>query len=55
MLTPRGHPHIRGDSFFRYYTFQQPDYVYPQPKKEFTCKEKFFNGLKYYFSFLKSE
>ena len=50
---PRGHPHLRGDSFFRYYTFQQPHYV--QPKKELTCKEKLFNSLKYYFCFFKSE
>ena len=53
MLTPRGHPHLRGDSFFRYYTFQQP--IYPKPKKTKTCKEKFLDNLGNFFCFFKSE
>lgn len=41
----RGHPHLRGDSYLRYYTFQQP-IVIEKPK---TCKEKLLETLKYYF------
>ena len=50
---PRGHPHLKGDSFFRYYTFQQPDYVYPQPEKTKTCKEKFLYNLGLFLHFFK--
>ena len=55
MLTPRGHPHLKGDSFFRYYTFQQPDYVYPQPEKTKSCKDILFDNLGHFFNYFKSE
>ena len=55
MLTPRGHPHLGSGSFFRYYTFQQPDYVYPQPEKTKSCKDKFLDNLGHFFCFFKSE
>ena len=44
-MFPRGHPHLKGDSFFRYRTFQKPDYVYPKKN----CKEKFLECLGYFF------
>jgi len=53
MLTPRGHPHLRGDSFFRYYTFQQPIYI--QPEKTKSCKDKLFDNLGRFFNYFKSE
>ena len=52
MHTPRGHPYLRGDSFFRYHTFQQP--MVPK-KKTKTCKEKFLDNLGHFFCFFKSE
>ena len=53
MLTPRGHPHLKGHSFFRYYTFQQP--FSPQPEKTKSCKDKFLDNLGHFFCFFKSE
>ena len=42
-MAPRGHPHLKGDSFFRYYTCQ-----YKKPKKK-NCKDKILDYLAYFF------
>ena len=49
MHTPRGHPHLRGNSFFRYYTFQKPIVIKIKTK---SCKEKFLDNLSHFFCFL---
>ena len=49
----RGHPHLKGHSFFRYYTFQQP--FSPQPEKTKSCKDILFDNLGRFFNYFKSE
>ena len=42
-MRTRGHPHLKGDSFFRYYTCQ-----YKKHDKK-NCKDKFLECLGYFF------
>ena len=46
-MAPRGHPHLKGDSFFRYYTCQYKEPI-KKPKKK-NCKDKILDYLAYFF------